>query len=198
MDTKEQKFCRLVAAAKDMGATDAALLLPDKIVVEEALAEKCRKPRCINYGLSKSCPPYVEGPGFMRRFLESVDCAVFFKIEVPSSILYSGQGRELFGLLHGIAAGVEKTAIEEGFSGSRGYAGNSCKKVFCNDFLECRVIGENKECRNPERARQSMSGFGINVTKLYQAAGWPFKNVTHQNSSEVIKMSSLCGLVLIR
>jgi hypothetical protein len=64
--------------------------------------------------------------------------------------------------------------------------------------IDSRMVIDKLDAENPERARQSMSGFGINVTKLYQAAGWPFKNVTYQNSSEVIKMSSLCGLVLIR
>ncbi len=189
---------KLLRVATDFGATDAVLIPVDKIVVEDGLAEKCTRPRCINYGLSKSCPPHVGGPEAIRKRLETVDFAIFFKIEVPSSILYSGQGRELFQLLHETAARIEQEAVKMGFSGARGYAGNSCKKVFCRDFLECRVIGESGQCRNPDRARQSMSGFGINVAKLYEAAGWPFKNVVHDNGAGAVTgMSSLCGLVLL-
>ncbi|MFW6011230.1 MAG: DUF2284 domain-containing protein, partial [Desulfosalsimonas sp.] len=51
--------------------------------------------------------------------------------------------------------------------------------------------------RNPDRARPSMSGFGINVTRLYEAAGWQVKGVTYENGSESIRMSSICGLILI-
>jgi predicted metal-binding protein len=197
LTTTKQKLDELLSKARDMGATDAVVLAPENIVVEDSLAEKCIRPKCINYGLSKSCPPNVGGPGAMRKRLETVDFAIFFKIEVPSAILYSGQGRELFQLLHETAAGIEHKAVALGFANARAYAGNSCKKVFCRDFLECRVIGENGQCRNPDRARQSMSGFGINVTKLYEAAGWPFKGVTHENGEEVVGMSSICGLVLL-
>ncbi|MFW6081465.1 MAG: DUF2284 domain-containing protein [Desulfosalsimonas sp.] len=194
---KEEKFSRLLAEAVTLGATDAVLLCTDRIVVEDGLAEKCSNPKCMNYGLSKSCPPYVAGPPAMRKKLETFTRAVFFKIEVPSDILYSGQSRELFQLLHETAAGIEQSAVKAGFSGARGYAGNSCKKVFCREYNECRVISENGRCRNPHRARESMSGFGINVSKLYEAAGWSMKGTEYHNGSESMRMSSICGLVLI-
>ncbi|MFW5957935.1 MAG: DUF2284 domain-containing protein [Desulfosalsimonas sp.] len=197
MECTREKLLPLLENAASLGATDAALIPAEKIRVEEGLAEKCTSPKCINYGLSKSCPPNVGGPAEMRRLLESYKWAVFFKIEVPSDVLYSGQGIELFQLLHETAAGVERCAIEAGFCRARAYAGNSCKKVFCPDHLECRALLQDGRCRNPDRARPSMSGFGINVTRLYEAAGWQVKGVTYENGSESIRMSSICGLILI-
>lgn len=187
----------LIRAALELGATAAAVISADQIVVDESLADKCRNPKCINYGLSKSCPPHVAGPSAFKDLLETFSRAIVFKIEVPSEILFSGQNLELFQLLHETAAGIEQAAIRMGFSGARAYAGNSCKKVFCADYLECRVLGEDGQCRNPERARPSMSGFGVNVAKLYAAAGWERKGVTHETDSGSIQMDSICGLVLI-
>lgn len=197
MECTEEKLLPLIDDAKSLGATDSALIQAGSVVVEESLAEKCTNPKCINYGLSKSCPPHVAGPFAMRKQLESFSWAVFFKIEVPSDVLFSGQGIELFQLLHETAAGIEQRAVKKGFPRARAYAGNSCKKVFCADYLECRALSEDGRCRNPDRARPSMSGFGINVSKLYEAAGWQIKGVTYEKGSESIRMSSICGLVLI-
>ncbi len=180
-----------------MGATDAVLLPAPAIQVKDSLAQKCSQPKCINYGLSKSCPPYVGGPEVMRQKLAGFSWAVFFRIEVPSDILYSIQSQELFQLLHETAAGLEQSAKHKGFASAQGYAGNSCKKVFCQEHLECRAANQDGICRNPDRARPSMSGFGINTSKLFQAAGWSQKGRVHCNGNERVNMSSICGLVLI-
>lgn len=197
LNDTEQKLARLVQTALDMGATDARILPADRIVVDEKLAEKCSNPKCMNYGLSKSCPPNVAGPRAFKKQLETFTQAVFFKIEVPSEILYSTQNLELFQLLHETAAGVEQAAIEMGFTRAKGYAGNSCKMVFCHDHLECRALHGDGQCRHPDRARPSMSGFGVHVGKLYEAAGWPTKHPTQKTRKGRFKMASICGLVLI-
>lgn len=196
-DGAEEKIKQLRGKALALGATDAAVVPGQSIVVDESLAEKCSNPKCINYGLSKSCPPNVGGPEEMRKMLEKFSRALFFKIEVPSEVLFSGQGREVFQLLHETAAGIEQAAVKMGFSGARAYAGNSCKKLFCRDYAECNVLAGDGKCRNPQRARPSMSGFGINVAGLCEAAGWNMKGNEYKNGSETIKMSSVCGLVLI-
>ena len=188
---------RLLQAARDLGATDAAVIPAARIAVDESLAEKCRNPKCINYGLSKSCPPNVAGPSAFEKLLENYTRAVFFKIEVPSDILFSGHSRELFQLLHETAAGIEIKAREMGFSDARAYAGMSCKKVCCGERLESRALLEDGECMNPDRARPSMSGFGVHVARLYEAAGWRVKGAAHETDSGTVKMDSICGLVLI-
>ncbi|MFO8032057.1 MAG: DUF2284 domain-containing protein [Desulfohalobiaceae bacterium] len=187
----------LIQEARELGATDAVLLPVQEIEVKDSLAQKCSQPKCINYGLSKSCPPYVAGPDAMRKQLAVLYWAVFFRIEVPSETLYSSQSQELFQLLHETAAGLELSARDKGFASAQGYAGNSCKKLFCEEYLECRAATQDGICRNPDRARPSMSGFGINASKLYQAAGWSLKGRVHDNGNERVNMSSICGLVLI-
>lgn len=117
-------------------------------------------------------------------------------MEVPSSILFSPVERlEVFALLQEIAAGVEQAAIKIGQTRSKGFAGNCCKVLFCSDHPRCRVLHEGGKCRNPHLARPSMSGFGINVSKLMEAAGWPLK-IAGEKTVDT-STGTLCGLILI-
>ncbi len=179
------------------GASKAAIISATDIVVEETLANMCFEPKCPNYGLSKSCPPNVSGPPGFRKQLNKCEQALFFKIDVPSELLFSSDKREIFQLLHELAAGIEQKAVELGFENSKGYAGGSCKSIFCEKYIECAVLSGEGKCRNLQSARQSMSGFGVNVSKLMATAGWPLKKATGGANHDTEKMSHVCGLVLI-
>ena len=192
-----EKFDALVQKAYALSATGAVLLSTKQIVVDSAFAAKCLEPRCENYGLSRSCPPHVEGPQEMEKMLKTYSSALFFKIDVPKEMLFSSDRAELFSLLHQTAAGVEIAAVGMGFDHARAFAGGSCKQIFCDTHLNCRVVGENKECRHPDKARPSMSGFGVDVAKLYEAAGWHMTWESRDEQDETVKMSNLCGLVFI-
>jgi len=191
------KLQALVQEAHRSGASDVAIISADDILVEETLADKCREPRCENYGMSKSCPPHVLGPSFFRKQLETFSKGIFFKIEVPSEILYSSQGLECFRLLHEIAAGIEQSAKNTGFINAQAYAGGPCKKIFCHDHTDCLALSEKKKCRYPHLARPSMSGFGINVATLFELAGWTMKSNSHDPGSAAKTMTNICALVLI-
>lgn len=194
---KRSKLKDLIENACEFGATEATVISTNKISVDNNLASKCKEPRCENYGSSKSCPPYVSGPSVFRKLLEKFHQAIFFKIDVPSEILFSGERHEIFRLLHKTAAGIEKNAIKAGYANSHAYAGGSCKQIFCCDHPECRVVAENGKCRNPRYARPSMSGYGIDVSKLFEAAGWAMNRVAHGPDGTAIKMASVCGLILV-
>ncbi|MCD6272929.1 MAG: DUF2284 domain-containing protein [Deltaproteobacteria bacterium] len=196
-DKKNAKLKKLMQYAKKIGSTEAEIISTINIVVEEKLANMCLEPRCENYGLSKNCPPHVSGPSQFKKQLENFNQAIVFKIDVPSEILFYSERRELFQLLHEIAAGIEQYAVKMGFKSSKAYAGGSCKKIFCYDHPECLALSEKGKCRNPKYARPSMSGFGINVLKLMETAGLTMNMATPDTDSNEIKMGSVCGLVLI-
>jgi predicted metal-binding protein len=187
----------LTELACRLGVSNAKVISTSEILIEEDLAKLCEEPRCENYGLSASCPPYVAGPSGFRRLLEDFEHAVVFMIEVPSEILLSSDRREVFRALHEIAAGIERAAVEMGYRSSRAYAGGSCKRLFCQDYTSCRVLKEGGECRNPDRARPSMSGFGINVSKLMEVAGWSMKRISREIEQDKGSLSTVCGLALI-
>lgn len=187
----------LLKYAADSGASKAVLLPASDITIENSLADMCLEPKCENYGLSKSCPPNVSGPSGFRDKLKECKQALFFKIDVPADLLFSSDRREIFQLLHEIASGIEMTAVSLGYRKSKAFAGGSCKSIFCYEFAECNVLSKKGKCRHPLSARQSMSGFGINVSRLMERAGWPVKKATVEEKPTENKMSHVCGLVLI-
>jgi len=191
------KLKTLIQHALEAGATRASAISTNDISVENNLADMCREPRCKCYGLSTSCPPHVTGPTGFRKLLKNFSRAVFFKIDVPSEILFSSDRREIFQLLHEISSGIERKAVKMGFLNARAYAGGSCKQIFCYDYSDCRVLSENRKCRNPHVARPSMSGFGINVARLIKTARWNKTQMSTNDKVKPTKMTGVYGLVLV-
>ena len=188
---------QLTQLACEQGADRAAIISTSDIHVEDRLADLCRHPRCEVYGLSASCPPHVGGPSELRKLLAGLDWAIFFKIDVPTDILLSEERRHVYKLLHEIAAGIEQAAIERGWPNARAFAGGSCKKIFCGDHADCRVVDAGNPCRHPHHARPSMSGYGINVSRLMSAAGWQLNRITRDTTPESVPMGAVSGLVLV-
>lgn len=187
----------LIEMARQLGASDAVAVSADDISAEEELARLCREPRCPNYGLSLSCPPHVLGPAGFRQYMQGVKHAVFVKIDLPGQTMHTDERREIGQLLHEMVAAMEHRAKEKGFTKARAFAGGSCKNIFCHLHADCRVLGENSICRNPDRARPSMSGFGINVLKLMKAAGWDKDDSSRASNPDRASQITLCGLVLV-
>ncbi len=187
----------LVQQALSLGAHDAAVLQPDQVQVEDRLAAMCADLKCEGYGQSMSCPPCVSGPDGIRARLKQARLVLAFSFEVPKTILHSSQRWELFGLLHETAASLERFARDAGFANSFGLAGGSCKTIFCARHYQCRVVFEGGPCRNPDSARPSMSGFGINVSDLCHKLGWPMESSTSDASSSHVPTALLVGMVVV-
>ena len=193
----EQLKTELINKALEIGASAAELISPADIKVEDRLARLCLQPRCPNYGQSVSCPPNVGGPEELRKILARAVGVLVVKLDVPSDVLLSTDNKDVFILLHEIAAGVEILAKEKGLGGSTALVGGSCKRLFCEEQPDCAVIARAEPCRNPDQARPSMSGFGVNVDKMMKAAGWSMTWVAYGLSSEESRMSSICGMVAL-
>lgn len=192
---REMEF--LIRQACLAGASEVRMLSPAEIVVEDALVRFCSEPRCENYGLSPSCPPHVAGPVGFERLRQKSRTSLVVRLEIPSSVLFSSERKEVMRLLHEIVAGLELAAIDLGYSGSKAFAGGSCKDLFCQEHLCCRVVERQEPCRNPRSARPSMSGFGINVGKMMEAAGWSAAKNIPSMDPEAESMTWVAGLVMI-
>ncbi len=197
---QQDELSALIDLACRLGAGSAKAICTADISIEDDLANLCREPQCENYGLGAGCPPYVSGPSGFRQLLMEFRQAVVFKLDVPSESLFSSDRQDIFRLLHEIAACIEQSAVQMGYRNARAFAGGSCKRLFCQDNPKCRVLSEGGECRHPDRARPSMSGFGINVSKLMQTAGWTLNRANPGNtvkSPSDTSMATVCGLVLV-
>jgi predicted metal-binding protein len=186
----------LLAYAEQSGAS-ACFISPQDLVVEERLASYCVEPRCPNYGQSASCPPHVQGPSQFREWRDESELVLAIKIDVPVAILHSEERMEVMRLLHEIVAGSQQMAVKLHYSRSRGFAGGSCKQIFCREEKSCLYLSAEKTCRNSSHARPSMSGFGVNVSSLMRLAGWDGRALSESEAGGEA-MSWVAGLVLLR
>lgn len=168
----DNALAALIQLACRSGATAAAVIDARDIVLRDDLAALCNADQCDHYGQAPSCPPYVGGPEDFRKRFGDFSRAVVIRIDVPTEILLSSQRREVMRLLHEIAAGVERAAAGRGWPDAAALAGGSCRHLFCFDQSDCAVVNGGGGCRFPDGARPSMSGFGIDVTRLMETAGW--------------------------
>jgi len=188
---------QLIHLAISLGASEAQILSSDEIVVNDQLARKCIEPKCENYGLSYSCPPYVEGPGSFRELIKTHPRALVIRLVIPSSMLLSSEWHDLGRVLHELVAIVELEGRKIGYTRSSGFAGGSCKELFCQDHLNCQRIEENGPCRHPDLARPSMSGFGIDVFQLVESCDWE-TNLNQEEELPVADQKSwVAGLIMI-
>lgn len=197
-DSHDQKLDALLEFALDAGATKVKLLSAKCVWVEDRLADLCREPKCPHFGQSMSCPPYVSGPSGMRKLLQSCQHAIVFRLEIQSSSLLGEDRPVVMRLLHEITAAIELEAKRLGFTESVGFAGGSCKPSFCHDQENCRVVAKQGECRHPDHARTSMSGYGINAGELMKSAGWSTNLFKSNNNGDAEQLSWVAALVLLR
>lgn len=196
METTEE-FNVLLALARQKGVSDAVIISPDIIPVDEKFTRFCEEPGCPGFGQSMSCPPHAKGPNWFLARIRTYAHALVFKFDVPTTALLGSERLDLLGLIHETAAQLEEYAKLKGYTRALGFAGGSCKEVFCADHLNCRVLNEGQTCRNPSRARQSMSAVGINFLQLSKTVGWKMKPITRGTDPEKVPMGIVAGLVLI-
>lgn len=202
IENEEPELARLAQEAISLGATSSAVILSREIQVKEDLAALCNgEYTCPNYGLAASCPPNVEGPAEFRNWQAQSEYSIAVKIELLTLIMFSDERNGVMQLLHQIVSALEQKAVKTGFNNSKGFAGGSCKELFCKEHERCIVLAENEPCRNLDSARPSMSGFGIDVTQLMKSSGWKAQKAEQSNGSvpgsDNDATSWVAGLILL-
>lgn len=187
----------LVRLAIATGADSAAIIPTSAIRVEDYLADLCNETACDCYGQASSCPPHVGGPDEFRVLTGEFKHSLFLKIDVSTDILLSEERWHVYQLLHRVASCVRRAAVDAGCPKARAFAGGSCKRIFCREHSDCKVVSRGGTCRFPDLALPSMSGYGINVLRLMETAGWQMDRITRDTSSESVPMGSVSGLVLV-
>ena len=141
--------------ALELGASDARIISPDMISIEDEIIEMCKAPFCEGYGKSANCPPHVMPPIKARQWIRGFEGALLFKIDVNSRLLLSEDRFDFFRKVYLIASDLEALSIEAGYTLSKGLAAGSCKPVFCYD-VPCEVLIHGRKCRFPFLARPSI------------------------------------------
>ncbi|HEY5532191.1 MAG TPA: DUF2284 domain-containing protein [Candidatus Anoxymicrobiaceae bacterium] len=190
----EDSLRKLTEKALELGATDPRLIAASDVPIEDNIVELCFPPQCDGYDQCANCPPHVMSPAEFRGVLAGYRHALLFKIEAPMEILFSDERDHVGRLVQETAAKLECFAREMGFTNSRALAGDCCKRLFCYRFDRCNVLSTGGPCRNPDKARTSMSGVGVNFNRLNRALGWQMATGRAEGEEPIGMMA---GMVLI-
>ncbi len=159
----------IIGAALEFGAKAAKIVAPGKVVTAHWVRWKCCY-GCSGYQSSLMCPPFTPQPAQTREMLDQFKRAVLFE---------SGRGRS-----KKIAVALERKLFLGGFYKAFGLGAGPCSL--------CESCAFEEGCRNPELARPSPEGVGIDVYATARSHGFAIDVV--RNRSDV---QHYFGLVLI-
>jgi predicted metal-binding protein len=185
---RSKEFDFLIEEAKRLGALEAKLIAPDKIVVENRVLLKCQY-GCDSYGRKFVCPPYTPTPDEFRKILKEYQNVLVVKFparaeareDVGRSLLKNQFGpdtapdirertrmfwdtwnddkrRILLAMLD-----LEKAAFNRGYTLAFAFTAGACS--LCE---KCNLEGT---CTHPTMARFSEHAVGVNVKKTLKNAG---------------------------
>ena len=184
-----EKFQFLVKAALENGATDAKIIMTNKVVVEDRVVLKC-KVGCNHYGKTLACPPYTPSAAEFRKIVSEYSFAMFMKFKstaeaddevlkklmiaetdplVPKDIkdkaakFWSNWKEDKRKMLQSVV-NLEKVAMSKGYSLAISFVSGHCQ--LCE---KCNV--ETKICAHPNLTRWSEDAVGVNVKKTANNAG---------------------------
>ncbi len=187
----------IINQALALGCSRAKLIPADQIQVKDELAQLCQPDSCEEYGLAPTCPPHIAGPAGFRHLQQLCQQALVLRIDVFEQDLLGAQRTTIFRNLQEIVARMEVNALGSGYSAAHGFAGGSCKRLFCADEAHCTVLTQKAPCRFPDRARPSMSGFGIDLLALMQSCDWPATFIDSNNPQDHERRSWVAALILL-
>ena len=189
---RDKEFSFLLEEAKKLGALEAKIVSPNKVVVEDRVLLKC-KAGCDSYGRKFVCPPFTPTPDEFRKMLKEYESVLIVKFpadaeaeeDVGRNLLknllapgtlpnlrdqtkkfwdvWSGDKRRiLLAMLE-----LEKAAFNRGYTLAFALTAGSC--ALCE---KCNIEGS---CTHPTMARYSEHGLGVNVKKTLKNVGMSVK-----------------------
>ena len=187
----------IISRALELGCTHAQIIHSEQIQVNPQLAALCQPESCDAYGLAPTCPPHVSGPEGFKRLQLSCPQALVLRKDVLEQELLGEQRIVIFRHLQEIVAELEKIALQNGYAQVYGFAGGSCKQLFCDNEADCAVLSGAEPCRYPDQARPSMSGFGIDLLALMETCCWPATFIDSHNQPDNERLSWVAALILL-
>ncbi len=187
--------------ALGLGAADAKIITAGNVLIDERVLAKCIYPKCPRYGTNANCPPHAMGLDLVRKVVNNFRYAIFFKLEVPVAEVVGNDADAATKASstrknHEIVAKVEAKAFYDGYYLALGFAGGSCKTIYCQNS-DCSALIPGKGCRNPLRARSSMESVGMDALAMAARAGWDIYPIGGASSPKEIPHASKLGIVLI-
>jgi len=197
----EQDAARYAEQALLLGATRAAVIGTDRIVVDDRVALKCNTPPCAGYGGCAHCPPHAMKPSELREHLAKYRKAVLFTLEVPPEVITRNRAtaqerNDAMLKVLKIVNKLESLAFYDGHHLAFGLTAGSCRHTLCAKTDGCKLLNE-KTCRFPLQSRTSLEAAGIDVYTTVASLGWDIYPIGSDTKPEDIPKGNLVGLVVV-
>jgi len=187
VQTEVEKFGFLRKLALELGASEAAFIPANQVVVENRVVLKCRL-GCKNYGKTMACPPYSPTAEEFRKIVSEYDHALFMKFnssaeadidlrrnlgksedDLPENLKDKAQEfwskwKDDKKKLLTVVLDLEKEAAQQGYPLAVGFVSGACE--ICE---KCNL--EEGICLHPDMARFSEEAVGVNVHATATNAG---------------------------
>ncbi|HHV60973.1 MAG TPA: DUF2284 domain-containing protein [Clostridiaceae bacterium] len=168
----KQQMERLVLAARELGATNAAVIDVNKLVFSREFRHLCELNSCGRYGTNWTCPPGVGTLEELEGKIKKYDTGLLIQVvrQLEDSFDFEGMMKAKSDL----EEVLEKVSIK--IKKDFGYKDLFLLKAgACSICKECTyAIGE--KCRFPEKAFPSVEACGIDVKELTTNCGIPYYN----------------------
>jgi predicted metal-binding protein len=192
-----QRYCALLTA---LGASQAEIIDPAIIPVDERVRLKCMVPKCSGFGSSANCPPHSMSPAQTGEILALFRCAVVFRVPVPADVIVRNpeKRKDLQAIrrkVYKLVSAVEGAAFYDGHYFATGFASGSCRSALCVD-QDCAVLSGQK-CRHNLKARPAMEAVGIDCFLLAVRLNWVIYPIGSSARSDEVPEAHLMGLVLL-
>lgn len=160
-----ERFDQLIEKAVEWGASFAALIPANQIVLDPRVKLKCRVPLCPQYNRNRMCPPNVMPFAEFQEVLSRYHQGLIVQKEGTAA---NEREADVWALaLHELVHRLEAEAFRLGFSMAAGFIGGHCR--LCEPCL-----GQSPEaCPHPYKARPSLEGMGIDVGATLKNLGRP-------------------------
>ena len=160
-------YSELMAKTLEAGAYKAAVIPVSDIETDACFRDLCKANSCGNYGRNWTCPPHAGDIHALMDTLRTYEWALVYQTVGELEDSYDFEGMMEAGRLHNQLVLTMRSIVKGILPDERVlFLGAGGCRV-------CEVCAKRTEepCRHPELAIASLETYGVNVSKLAQAAG---------------------------
>ena len=166
--------------AREVTGAEAAMIDPDRVVVSEAVAMKCRY-GCSSYGRWLTCPPHSPPPDKTKLLLGEYHRAVLVRFSADAA----DKNQPIMKRPQRLMAELEAKLMKRGSYKALALAMGRC--------FQCdQCVLSAGDCPHPDVARPSMEACGIDVFATAKRAGLEVRLL--EDNVDVV---DLVGMVLV-
>lgn len=164
----------LIQLALDCGATKAAVITQQQIVLSESFRDICASNKCGCYGRCWTCPPDIGDIQTLIMQVRQYSHALLYQTITNIKDSFDIEGMFEAGYTHATLSRRIRDALSSEIPDALHLTCGGCR------WCESCAKQDNEPCRFPEQAMASLEGYGVDVYNT--VSGTDLKYINGQNT----------------